>query len=228
MESFAKAAIQNPSIGWQIQYYLMDSRLACQLQNYEYARTRAEEAVSLATSSGMDLLTIEAKNTLAMVLFRTNQLVLAEKHLQDALQMNHDGLRQTDHGDLSQPALCGVSLLYLARVELLKGEKMLALRTLHEWRNISHRVEHKWVKNLAAEVEQQAVHQCLTEYVNADAASMDFPRQLLLLRKVSIERASRKLGSTKIVDIAKELNVNRQTVHSWLKELRKELMPASI
>lgn len=222
MEKFSKADKSRPSVGWQVQYDIMQSRLACQNNNYKAAEDAATRAMTLALDAEMDLLTIEAKNTLAMICFRQGQLARAEGHLEEALRLNHQGLRQTDHGDLSQPALYGVSVLYLARVALLRNDSLGALNKLEIWRRHQAGIEHQWVKNLAAEIEGSVLHQCLVEKFETETGKVSFNRQLLLLRKVSIERASRRRGSKKIVDIAKELDVRRQTVHAWLRELQEQ------
>lgn len=222
MESLARVSGKNPLSGWQVQYCIMQTRLACQHEDYKTAAETGTKAVELALNAGLDLLAIEAKNTLAMVFFRQGKLVQAEGHLQDAMRLNDQSLTQTDHGDLSQPALYGVSLLYLARVSLLKDDMLAAFSHLQLWRRHSATVEHQWVKNLGAEIEQQALHHCLIENVLSETGKVGFARQLQLLRKVSIERASRKCRSRKIVDIAEELDVNRQTIHAWLRDLQKE------
>jgi tetratricopeptide (TPR) repeat protein len=228
MEKFSKVDKSGPSVGWQIQYDIMRSRLACRDNDYKTAEEAVTGAMSLAINSQMDLLTIEAKNTLAMICFRQGQLARAEGHLEEALRLNHQGLRQTDHGDLSQPALYGVSLLYLARVALLRNDSLAALSKLQIWQRHRAAVEHQWVKNLADEIEARVFHQCLIEKVEPDTGKVNFERQLLLLRKVSIERASRIRGSKKIVDIAEELDVRRQTIHAWLKELQEQNIAVQI
>lgn len=181
-----------------------------------------------ASKIGMDLLIIEAKNTLAVALFRQGNYVEAEQYLRAALKLNHVGLQQADQSDLSQPALYGLSLLYLARVALFKNDVLSALTSHQRWRTISTMVENRWVKNLSIEVEHQAMQRCLVEGISGEAESLNFEGQVKLLRKVLIERASRKLGTSKISHIADELQVQRQTIHQWLKDLKKENIPVYI
>jgi tetratricopeptide (TPR) repeat protein len=228
MERFAHAGGENRLGGWRIQLNIMRSRLACQAGDYIQAHASAFQAMSLAVDLRLDLLAIEAKNTLAMILFRQGKLSEAETHLNDALRLNHEGLQQTDHSDLSQPALYAVSVLYLARVAFLRHDAVAALAWLQKWRNVKPQIEHQWVRTLSAEIEHQALHECLLESESSEAEEIDFEGHLRLLRKVLIERASRKLKSKKIIDIARELKVNRQTVHLWLKDLREQKLSVEL
>jgi hypothetical protein len=222
MEKYASAGARQRPNGWHAQLNIMHSRLAAQREEFTDAEEKAIQAMDEAFAAGLDLLVIEAKNTLAVTLFRQKKYGEAERYLHESLRLNHEGLGLTDQSDLSQPSLYGLSLLYLARVAILKGDSLSALSLLQRWRAVSARVEHRWVRNLASEVEQQVMHQCLVAGFNEEVESLNVERQVKFLHKVLIERASRKAGSSKIQHIADELQVRRQTIHQWIRDLKKE------
>lgn len=228
MEKYADLDRRPHAHGWHAQLRIMHSRLAAQRKEFKKAEGYALEAMKEAKEAGLDLLLIEASNTLAVILFRQDKYEESERYLHESLRLNHEGLKLTDQSDFSQPSLYGLTLLYLARVTLLKGDNMSALTFLQKWRAVSARVEHRWVRNLSVEVEQQVMHQCLVAGPSPELESLNFDTQLKLLRRVLIERASRRVGSGKIKHIAELLHVRRQTIHQWIRDLKRENLPLDL
>lgn len=191
-----------------------------EIEHLEQAARFAEDAVAESEKLPQKLLQIEANICLAVVRLRQKEFERSAFSLKKALSINEEkGLIQ-DYGEFSQPALRALCFLYLSRISIRQKDENEALRFLREYQQIKPRVEHQWIlSKLAPEVEREVKLQFLTNNT-LESVESSFEEQMRQLRKVAIEQASLTLGTNKIKPIAEKLQVSRQTLTTWVQELK--------
>jgi len=182
----------------------------------------AQKAIIEANKSKFNLLRVEARIAKAVVLLRQDK---SEKYdeaidlLNDAQEINKERGLISDSTEFTQPELAALCFLYLARIYIRKNDKINAVNNFDYYQNLSSRVEHAWIlERLAPEVEREVLLGVIGKV--RQQQTFDLATQTQAARKRAIEQASEELQTSRIVPIARRLDISPQTLYSWLRELQ--------
>lgn len=181
----------------------------------------AHEAMVEADKTKFKLLRVEARIARAVVLLRQDKPEKYNKAidlLNDAQELNKERGLISDSTEFTQPELAALCFLYLARIYIRKNDKINAVNNFDNYQNLSSRVEHAWIlERLAPEVEREVLLGVIGKV--SQPQTFNLATQAQAARKRAIEQVSEELQTSRIVPIAKRLDITPQTLYSWMREL---------
>jgi DNA-binding transcriptional regulator YiaG len=143
----------------------------------------------------------------------------ARGDLEEALRLNNSvGSKRDRHiGNIKITAVC---YLFMARSWAQEGKGAKALEYFHLWKALEQEVEHKYVRDLASQVEREIedLRKCLIIEVKSDE-DFKYRTQAKKLRGFLIDQLNLSKISRK--EMANKLGVSRQTFNDWEKELEE-------
>jgi hypothetical protein len=147
------------------------------------------------------------------------EMTAARKDLTHALGLNRES-GVTDDRPVN-PKIEALCCLHLARSHAREHEGARAQEYLKRWKALGDEVEHRYVRDLAKEVEGE-VRALEADFIikASPDADLNYKKHLRALQKFLIDRA--KNGSAEKQKVATKLGITRQALYEWEKEIKKQ------
>jgi tetratricopeptide (TPR) repeat protein len=183
----------------------------------QQAEQMATTALTKSQTHKQKLCEIDSRMTRGGVRIDLKKYAEARVDLEEALKLNTSvGSKPDRHiGNVKITAVC---YLFCARSWALEGKGAKALEYFHLWKALEQEVEHKYVRDLASQVEREIedLGKCLIIEVKSDE-DFSYWTQEKKLRRFLIDQLNLSKISKK--EMANKLGVSRQTLNDWEKEL---------
>jgi tetratricopeptide (TPR) repeat protein len=204
---------------WLCNSLIMRSRIERKRKRLADAVRLASKALELSGERNQKLCRINALIARGVTRIELGEMTAARKDLNQALGLNRES-GTTDDRPVN-PKIEALCCLHLARSYAREHEGSRAEEYLKRWKAVGDEVEHRYVRDLAEEVEGE-VRALEADFVikASPDGDLNYKKHLRALQKFLIDRA--KNGSSEKQKVAAKLGITRQALYEWEKEIRKQ------
>lgn len=205
---------------WLCNSLIILSRIGRKRGQLGEADRLASEAIELSGERNQRLCRMNALIARGVTRIELGETKLARKDLTQALGLNREPAAADDTRPIN-PKIEALCCLHLARSYARDREGARAEEYLQRWKAIREEVEHRYVRDLAEEVEGE-IGALEADFVIKAGASIDlnYKKHLRALQKFLIDQA--KNDSSEKQKVASKLGITRQALYEWEKEIRKQ------
>jgi tetratricopeptide (TPR) repeat protein len=204
---------------WLCNSLIMCSRIERKRKRLAEADQLASKALELSGERNQKLCRINALIARGVTRIELGEMTAARKDLTHALGLNRES-GVTDDRPVN-PKIEALCCLHLARSHAREHEGARAQEYLKRWKALGDEVEHRYVRDLAEEVEGE-VRALEADFIikASPDADLNYKKHLRALQKFLIDRA--KNGSAEKQKVAAKLGITRQALYEWEKEIKKQ------
>jgi len=205
---------------WLCNSLILRSRIARKCRRLARADWLASKAIELSGERNQKLCRINALIARGITRIDLGETKLARKDLTQALGLNREPAPADDTRPVN-PKIEALCCLHLARSYARDREGARAEEYLQRWKAIREEVEHRYVRDLAEEVEGE-IDALEADFVIKAGAGIDlnYKKHLRALQKFLIDQA--KNDSSEKQKVASKLGITRQALYEWEKEIKKQ------
>ena len=211
---------------WQTNVRILRSRRARRYDDFQTALAEAEAAVEKARACRSALPLMDAYITRGEAHFytadksgqRKSKYSAARSDFNDALRLMLELGRSDATSDLpSNPKIAAVCNLRIAQCYAREGSELKAKEHYKRWEILRSNVEHEFVRELAAQVNEEIDSLSKNFTISAsDQSQWDYAENVANLRRWLLTQALR--ATKNYTDAAKLLGVQRATLYQWQED----------
>jgi tetratricopeptide (TPR) repeat protein len=205
---------------WLCNSLIILSRIERKRGQLSEADRLASEAIELSGERNQRLCRINALIARGVTKIELGETKLARKDLTQALGLNREPAAADDTRPVN-PKIEALCCLHLARSYAHDREGARAEEYLQRWKAIREEVEHRYVRDLAEEVEGEICALEADFVIKATTGTdLNYKKHLRALQKFLIDQA--KNDSSEKQKVASKLGITRQALYEWEKEIKKQ------